>query len=109
MTLAVLRKSCARRQRQLLWREMLPCLESAAARTVQHAGKQDGVVVDCAPGCVSGRDKDGSWSEHMPSAQASLVLTREFPDSTVSASHLVLHPSSRCMVGTCLLSWSPGG
>lgn len=71
---------------------------------MQHAGKQDGVVVDRAPGCVCGRDKGGSLSEHMPSVQASPVLTREFPDSTVSASHLVLHPSSTCMVGTCLLS-----
>lgn len=99
----------SRRQPQLLWCEMLPCLESAGARTVQHAGKQDRVVVDCAPGCACRRDKGGSWSEHMPSAQASPVLTREFPHSTVSASHLFLYSSSRYMVGTCLLPWSPGG
>lgn len=28
---------------------------------MQHAGKQDGVVVDL--GCVYGRDKGESWSE----------------------------------------------
>lgn len=76
---------------------------------MQHAGKQDRVVGDCAPSCICGRDKGGSWSEHMPFAQARRVLTRKFPDSTVSASHLILHPGSRCMVRTCLLLWSLGG
>lgn len=75
---------------------------------MQHAGKQDRVVVDCGPSYICGRDNGGSCSEHMPSAQASPVLTRKFPDSTVSASHLVLHPGSRCMVGTCLLLLSLG-
>lgn len=49
------------------------------------------------------RVNPGVSSEHTPSAQASPVLAREFPDSTISASHLVLHPSSRCMVGTCFM------
>lgn len=45
---------------------MLPCLESAGARAMQHEDKQDRVVLDCAADCVCGRDKGGYWSEHMP-------------------------------------------
>lgn len=40
--------------------------------------------MDYAPGCICGRDKDGSWSEHMPSAQQNCFLTRECPGGTLS-------------------------
>lgn len=56
------------RKLQLLWHGVVTCLESAGARTVQHASKAEPGIVDCASSYVCGKDKGGFWSEHTPSA-----------------------------------------
>lgn len=56
---------CSSLKLQLLWHGMVPCIESARARTVQHAGKAWPGIVNCASGCVCGGTQvDSGESTH---------------------------------------------